>query len=321
MPDDFQSEIDSMIASFDGTGEKPAEPAKQVEPAKSKEPAELVEPAAKEPAAKESAEPVEPAKPAKLFTPDPREAKAVKPVEPAEPAEPEKLEGPDEATLLRKHLESISSFLLEKGIPFPSFDDAGAVAAATAAAASKAQPAASAPAAAPVAQAMRPEQLLGDLDKLSFLDEGLGFDDFINSREVFEKNMRRAFKTAQEHTIQQVLGYVPSIVGNQVRQMVALNRAVEEFYRDNEDLLPVRSVVGAVSNQVTAEHPDWSLKQVLDESNERSRKILRMPKISEKGGDKVVRPTFAKSGSSSAKGKASAVAKTELQQEIDELLD
>jgi len=67
---------------------------------------------------------------------------------------------------------------------------------------------------------------------------------------------------------------IPTLVGNMVNHQVSLRTAVNEFYKEHQDLVPHRSFVGFVANELTAQHPDWDLEKVLRETNTEARKRL-----------------------------------------------
>ena len=75
-------------------------------------------------------------------------------------------------------------------------------------------------------------------------------------------------------TAQTIVRNLPSMVQTQVATHSSLREATESFYKENEDLLPVRKTVGNVADQVAAEHPDWTIPQLFEETANRTRKIL-----------------------------------------------
>jgi cobalamin biosynthesis protein CobT len=156
------------------------------------------------------------------------------------------------------------------------------------------------------------------LEELAILEEDVDFDDVMNDRETFVKTMRGILDRYRGLLAQDFTRTIPGVVANQVRQVSVLTNAVNQFYRENEDLLPVRKAVGAVANQVVAEHPDWDLPKIMAESADRTRKILKIKKP--KKLSNVVKPSFAKS-KGGGKERKPKVKVSKLQSEIDEILD
>jgi len=299
MPEEQINEIEEMISELGGD----AEPAAEQEPE---------EPHADEPADSEIVEEVQDDEPEEEPEEDPGEARADGEEEDPEPrAEVEEKEErdekeealgtedeeDDEVIALRAQVEAASEALLRAGIAMP-----GTI--------PPAQPAQ--PAAAPTAPVKGQT-----LEEFAILEEDVDFDDVMNDRETFITTMRNILGRYRQMLGQDLSRSIPNVVANQVQRVSALKGAVDSFYQVHEDLLPVRKTVGAVANQVVAEHPDWDLTQVFNEAAVRTRKVMRMktPK-----GSKVVKPSFAKSKGKGRERKPKPKV-SKLQQEIDDVLD
>jgi hypothetical protein len=167
-----------------------------------------------------------------------------------------------------------------------------------------------------------PEQAPTQSQPMSFeqfqiLDDNVDFDDVTSDRASYEAAQRAMLSRYHNYIVQQFTATLPSIVASQVRQVRTLDKAVEAFYEDNDDLVSVRPTVGAIADQVVAENPDWSLDRVLGEAAVRTRKTLGFPDPTKATPKKVVKPSFAKSKGSNRKPKPKV---SRLQQDIDDLL-
>ena len=107
---------------------------------------------------------------------------------------------------------------------------------------------------------------------LNFIkDEGM-FDETMKSAENMNALLTMVVRTAVEG----VQRSIPSLVSNMVNHQVSLKTAANEFYKEHQDLVPHRSFVGFVANEITSQHPDWSLEKVLQETNTEARKRLML---------------------------------------------
>lgn len=104
----------------------------------------------------------------------------------------------------------------------------------------------------------------------------------LSSPEVFEAGMSKIFQGMMNHAInvakENVLRELPQTINHNVKNAVAVSRAVDAFYTDNQDLTGVKRTVASVANEVYAEHPDWDFMKVMIEAGERSRKLLGIHK-------------------------------------------
>jgi len=177
------------------------------------------------------------------------------------------------------------------------------------------------PEASPPAEQARPiivDDILKDID----------MDDLASDKEVFKKVIEDVIVQTTNATSQQILLAIPKIMTNQVQQQQTINTAINDFYRENNDLEAVKPTVGAVANQVQAQNPTWTMKEIFDETATRTRKMLGLRKrvvSQEKTPDKGTK-TVRKSGLHTKKpgaGNRSSVSKdgrTKLQKEIDDIM-
>lgn len=139
-----------------------------------------------------------------------------------------------------------------------------------------------------------------------FLAEGESVDDILDDPKKFNEFAMRIYSRAKEDARTEVLRSIPNVVIHQVQQQRVLNDAIEEFYKENEDLKPVRRTVGVVTNEVVSEHPDWALDKVLDEVAKKTRQVLGMKQRVESRIKKRVRkPALVKKKTTSSAKPAS----------------
>ena len=156
---------------------------------------------------------------------------------------------------------------------------------------------------------------------LAELKGDLSFDEIMNDEELFMGFMQNVMAMASEQSVERVATTMPQYVMNQVRQQQSLTEATDNFYIDNVKLVPHRKVVGMLANEVVAEHQDWNLDQVFEETAKRSYTLLNMKKeaiaeSSEKPGPKP-KPALNKKTRS---GKRAAPKLSKLQREINDLI-
>jgi hypothetical protein len=159
-----------------------------------------------------------------------------------------------------------------------------------------------------------------DLDKFQILPEGVDFEDIVNDKSTFEKFFRDVLGRYEVSRVRRDALATPTMVSRQVQHFLGLHEAVRNFYDTNKDLAPVKPLVGAFSNKIVAEHPDWSLVQVMDEAAKMSRQALGRG-ITSPGVMKPVapvKPSFATTNTS--RNTAPKPKTTKLQAEIEDLL-
>ena len=171
-----------------------------------------------------------------------------------------------------------------------------------------------------------PEQIEADKQKqleaarqvLAFLPDETKFDEVLKSKDNFNALLTAVVNTAVERSLR----LMPTVAGNLVEQKITMNEAVRGFYTDNADLLQHKKYIGFVANEVTAQHPDWTLSQILQETEKVARERLRLVRSaqvgtsSNGGGAPISRagsghtpaqnPGFVPSGSGGRRGSGSA---------------
>lgn len=145
------------------------------------------------------------------------------------------------------------------------------------------------------------------------------FNELLN--DVYKRGYEVALERVAPVASEKTLTSIPQVVVRYVRQHMAMADIVKDFYKENEDLIPVKRTVGAMANEVYAEHPDWKVAEVLTEAAKRSRDVLGMKekvRRGEKPPGKEKSPAFADAGGNRG---GPAPKPSKLEREIGELID
>lgn len=107
---------------------------------------------------------------------------------------------------------------------------------------------------------------------LPFLKSDEVFDEALKSAHNFNALLTSVVNTAVERSLR----IMPQIASQIADSQITLKTSVENFYRDNQDLIPHKKYVGYVANEIAAQHPEWTLLQVLQETEKEARTRLRL---------------------------------------------
>lgn len=140
------------------------------------------------------------------------------------------------------------------------------------------------------------------------------FAEALTSRDGMAKLMAKVYSAAVQHTMLQL----PPLVQNVTAQQIAMNNAVADFYKKNEDLAPYKDFVAHMATQVASQHPDWPEHKVIEELPKVVREKLRLnAPVKQKAVPK--KPAFATPTQAKAAPKGERI-KT-FEDEINELLN
>lgn len=105
------------------------------------------------------------------------------------------------------------------------------------------------------------------LDEHDFLGD-LDLDDLTRNKEAFNKLLNAVYakgvNDSKKIATEGVLMTVPDIVKHNINLMTALTEAKDNFYKQNEDLVPFKAVVAAVFEEVAAKNADKKLSEIMD---------------------------------------------------------
>ena len=134
---------------------------------------------------------------------------------------------------------------------------------------------------------------------MNFL-ENTSIDDLLEDPSKFNAVLnqvsQQAESRAEKRAVQRVLRSVPELVMGYITRHSAMNRMVDDFYKENSDLVNVKQTVAAVANDIHAKSPDLGVEDVFKQSAERTRKLLGLKKQAAATKRKPTKPAFAKSG-------------------------
>ena len=158
----------------------------------------------------------------------------------------------------------------------------------------------------------------GPTNYLEGLDIEQLLDDPAKLNEVLNSVANNARTGASQQAVQQVLQSIPEMVVGYITRHTAMTNLVNDFYREHPDLANVKQTVGAIANDVQAEHSDWNAESIFSETADRTRKFLGIKQEQKVQVKKTERkPAFAK-----ARGARKEAPKvTGLQKELNELME
>lgn len=130
------------------------------------------------------------------------------------------------------------------------------------------------------------QDFVGELDIEEVARDSKEFNKLLN------KIYQKAVTDAHQMTDESVLRSIPDIVRTNLSLMIGLQKASEEFYKENEDLKPFKKVVAAVFEDLSSKEPgkkyDEVLKNVGDEVRKRldlQKRVVALDKDKDKGKD------------------------------------
>lgn len=164
------------------------------------------------------------------------------------------------------------------------------------------------------------------VEAIKFIADDADIDEILDSREKLNELLNVVYNKAKEDSAvgsrEGILTSIPSVIMSQVRQQLYIHKNIEGFFNEHKQLVPVKKTVGAIANEVAAEHADWSMPDVLKETANRAYKVLGLKQQVEegkKGGDNndLENASFV-----DAKGGRKKIAdvRSGVQKEIDDLL-
>ena len=211
---------------------------------------------------------------------------------------------PDEVTQLREQLTNLSAVLIQHGIN-PATLGQGAE-----------QPAGNEAPAQPPSPTAPPTKTKTEIELTPLEISQEEFDGLFESPEKLIGLLNRV----RESAVEQVLKSVPTLTANIVNQQTVLNRMVQDFYSENQDLAGVKPFVAVVANEIAARNPDWDVEKVFAEAATESRKRLNLKK--EVQAQKAINQPAAKPGLPGTKNsrRTSAPSLSKLEQELQELM-
>lgn len=155
----------------------------------------------------------------------------------------------------------------------------------------------------------------------SFISEEDDIDDIVSNKAKLNALLVKVSEATKTSVTKSILKSIPQIIVSQVQKQKVINDAVDEFYTENEDLVPVKRTVGLVANEVAAEHPDWDLAKVFKETGIRTRKVLGLKEAAIKKKKVIRNPAIPRSPRSGGRdGRTSKTDLNEMEKDIQDLI-
>lgn len=151
-----------------------------------------------------------------------------------------------------------------------------------------------------------------DLEELT--KDPAAFNKLLNS--VYRKGV----ESSNTRITENFLRSAPEIVKRQVVEHLAIQKSVTQFYTDNKDLIPYKKTVAAIVNKVASENPDFSLKEVLKETEKISRAKLKLTKKASDNDGKTGNKFPKKPGGGDRRVVKKGNQTTGMEKEIDDML-
>jgi hypothetical protein len=197
---------------------------------------------------------------------------------------------------LLKHIESLSGQVIG-GIPAPSMDQPQ-------------QAKSTSVEQVPQAQAQTQAAAMNYLENTSI-------DDLLENPEKFNAVLNNVAQQSQaaasQQAVQQVLRSVPELVMGYITRHSAMNRMVDDFYKENPDLDSVKQTVAAVANDIHAKNPGLGVEDVFKQSAEQTRKLIGIKQTAAANVKRrPKKPAFAKAGGARKVAPKVSVLQTEL---------
>jgi hypothetical protein len=161
-------------------------------------------------------------------------------------------------------------------------------------------------------------------DQLKFISDDADIDELIGSREGLEAFAQKIYAQAVEAASTQIQtaygSQLPNVITQQVQTQLDMTRGIEDFFSANPDLKVVRRTVGAVTDEVVAEHPDWGLVQVLEEAGKRTRGALGMQVLKQEKTKTKIKTSAPAFATNQTARRPNTDNRSGLQREIDSLI-
>ena len=151
------------------------------------------------------------------------------------------------------------------------------------------------------------------------------FDEIIADEDSFKKFLGDFAKKISESTEERVLKKLPGTVSKLTNEQIEARQCVNTFYANHEQLAAVKPFMAKVVTSVAAEHADWDLEKVLEESAVRAYKALGLKAQVKTEGDTSAartskKPAFA-GPASGRRGETAQAQKSQLEKELEEMME
>lgn len=119
-----------------------------------------------------------------------------------------------------------------------------------------------------------------------FLKDDESLDDILGDPAKLNAKMAQLYNDALRQGAQMALEAtykgLPRTISTYAKQQIEVTTTVNDFYQQNKDLVPLKPALARIAQKIGAEHPEYSLPQLLSESAKTARTIFKMHKHEEK---------------------------------------
>lgn len=137
----------------------------------------------------------------------------------------------------------------------------------------------------------------------SMFEEKSSFVSFLNT--FAEKIYAKAAQDARQASLQET----QNLLTNNVYDTVVKYSAAQNFWKNNQDLRPIKQIVIQKANQIQSEHQDWDIDKIFSETGKEVRRIISTltgQKTDQKQETNFAPPPGATKPGSGSKGKLTA---------------
>lgn len=154
------------------------------------------------------------------------------------------------------------------------------------------------------------------LEEVDFL-AGADMEDITGNAKALNTLLNKVYNAGTLASAEKTLKSIPDIVRANAAQHLQLSTATADFYKVNEDLVPFKRTVAVVGMEVAAEHSDWTVEKVMEETGKVARERLALHKeiVNTIPAEK---PQFAKAPKGKSRGREKPNL-TPVQKEIEEM--
>ena len=105
--------------------------------------------------------------------------------------------------------------------------------------------------------------------------KGDAFQEFIQDPEKFSSYVQGVVKQAKEEAKNEILKTIPSELKKVVKEEISFDRAANEFWIENPDLIPARPFLAARASLIAAQSPDLTYNEVFKKAGKEVRESLQ----------------------------------------------
>lgn len=115
------------------------------------------------------------------------------------------------------------------------------------------------------------EKVEDKIDEVDFVgDEDIDY--IVSDKVSFNKVLNKLRSEVLKDIRNEVSTYVPKVVAPEIAQQIEVDKTINNFYSENQDLVPFKKAVGYIANELFAKDPTIQLGDLLVKAAEETRK-------------------------------------------------